>query len=91
MILDVPLEIDPAKVGVVFRPIPDDAVQMVEAVVFGRAQFPAQGRLIQPAPQRPDREDKRESSPLLPGRTQVPDLVLVRGADKFKSSEWADL
>src|SRR5579884_1450956 len=74
MIMDMPSKIILAEIERVFRAGSDDAVQRIEPEVAGFAQLPAQRRIFNAPPQRPNRIDKRQSCQFHPRAAQIPDF-----------------
>src|SRR5947207_1567470 len=78
MVVDMPVEIILAEIVIVLGAVADDGIERVEAETFRFAQLPAQPAVLHTAAQGPDRVNKRQPGPLIPGRAQVPDFVRAR-------------
>ena len=78
MVLDVPLEIIAPEIRVKLLARFNDVVERLHAEAFGLLQFAAQHFVLNSAPQRPDRINKRQIRQLRPRQTEVENLVRMR-------------
>src|SRR5438876_5692281 len=85
MKVNVPAQIIPSKVVIVLATILDNGVERFHAEIFRSPELPAQTLVVEPAAQCPNCVDKRQTGQLIPGGSQVPNLVGRRGMDKIQS------